>query len=156
MSEKELKTYIKIIEKSYSSFREHVENFPEEALDWKINNFSGSPRWIISHVIKDQYPFTDFIVKGKTSSSQLKIEEIKGDISNILKKYDKMVKDTVESMQSLKEEDLTLIREMKNYKLSVEELLFEFIYHINHHCGQLAMILGTWKRSKKAENSKKN
>ena len=156
MSDTELKTYVKIIEQSYVSFRDYLEHLPEDALDWKLNEFSGSPRWIISHVIKDQYLFTDFIVKGKTFSSQLEIEEIKGDIDTILKKFNKMVKETVGSIQTLRNEDLERIREMKNYKMTVEELLFEFIYHINHHSGQLAMILSSWKRSRKAKSAKKD
>ncbi|MHA1303292.1 MAG: DinB family protein [Candidatus Heimdallarchaeaceae archaeon] len=150
MSETSLEVYLYMIEKSNEAFRDFLEHLPVDALEWKVSKYVGTANWIIHHVIRDQEWFARFIVGEEQEELEPTLEVSQVDLEVLLNRFDKMVETTTKLLKQLKEEDLEEVRSFKNYSLPVKELLFEYIHHLNHHGGQLALIINSWKRKQRA------
>ena len=149
-STSKLEFYQDIINKTHDAFREFLVHLPEEILDWKLSENLNSVRWIIEHIINDQMWIANVIMEN--NGEEYHFEEGYGQYSleQIIEKYDEMFIGIEEKFTDLTVENLTEARMYKEYSLSVEEWLFEYIHHLNKHSGEINLILTAWKRKKRS------
>ncbi len=140
---------MRLIKHAHITFKENMESVKEDYLDWKIFNFVNSPRWIIEHIITMQDWFAKFIIDGEIGEYDESISEPITPIETLIEDFTVQIKKWEEKFNGLNEEDLTEIREYKGFSLTLEEWIYEYIYHLMHHGGQISFIVQTWKRKER-------
>lgn len=150
MSNSELQYYMKLVKKSHDAFRDFITHLSEEILEWKIHEFTNSVSWIIQHIIQDQKWITDVILNKQTKHKEsIKFNE-KLTRDQLVGKFDKLVSYTENNFSKLNDEVLREFRNYKEYSMSVEDWLFEYIFHLNQHSGEISLMSKAWKRKERS------
>ena len=149
MSLRKIDFYREMIKKTHDTFREFLIHLPEDILNWKIHEFSNTVRWLIQHVIQDQMWIANIILDKNEESFCF---DKKGTLSleEIIEGYDDAISDIETKLKGVKEEDLLENRSYKEYSMSVEDWLYEYIHHLNLHSGEIGLTLTTWKRKSRS------
>jgi uncharacterized damage-inducible protein DinB len=132
-----------------------TENVDDELFDWKITRQSNSIRWVLSHISIILNVFFPRAITGNLNyyppelprkyldNLSLSIKRIQDDIE-----YGELK--VLEQLGSLDEEKL---QESLDWYLGPHEREFYLMLlssEILHHGGQIAAILGNWRRNKSA------
>ncbi len=150
MSNNELQNYIKLVKKSHDAFRDFITHLSEEILEWKIHEFTNSVSWIIQHSIQDQKWIADVILNKQVKrESSPKFDE-KLSNEQLVVKFDKLVSYVESNFSKLSDEILGELRNYKEYSMSVEDWLFEYIFHLNQHSGEISLMSKAWKRKERS------
>ena len=150
MSKTKINFYLEIIRKSHDTFREFLTHLPEGILEWKLHDFANTVNWMVQHIIHDQTWIANVIMdnNGEGKHFEKKASEIS--LDDMIEAYDELVSKSESLFEKLEDGVLTEIRNYKEYEMSVEEWLFEYIHHLNQHAGELALYLTIWKREQRA------
>ncbi|MCK4895851.1 MAG: DinB family protein [Candidatus Heimdallarchaeota archaeon] len=139
-----------MINKSHETFREFLSHLPEEILDWRVHEFTSTVRDLITHIIQDQMWIVDYILEKKEEKHTIHKDISKLLIEEIISVYDDFVSVATEKLRKVKDSDLTDERDYKEYPLNVEDWLFEYIHHLNKHCGEINIAHIAWKRKERS------
>ena len=142
--------YTEIIKKSHDAFREFLTHLPEDILTWKIHESLYKVDWIIQHVIHDQVWIINVILDNKEEGHHFEEKEEGLSLEDMIEAYDDMVMNVESKLDNLQDKQLSEPRSYKNYSLTVEDWLFEYIHHLNHHGGEIGLILAGWKRKQRS------
>ena len=142
--------YLEMINKSHETFREFLSHLPEEILDWRVHEFTSTVRDLITHIIQDQMWIVDYILEKKEEKHTIHKDISKLLIEEIISVYDDFVSVATEKLRKVKDSDLTDERDYKEYPLNVEDWLFEYIHHLNKHCGEINIAHIAWKRKERS------
>lgn len=142
--------YQEIIKKAHDSFREFLVHLPEDILEWQIHESLNSVRWIIEHVIHDQLWIANVIMNNYEEGYHFEESIDQYTLDELVEKYDDVFIAIEEKLADLKEEHLNEARMYKEFSLPVEDWLYEYIHHLNHHSGEIGLILTAWKRKKRS------
>ena len=150
MSNNELQNYMRLVKKSHDAFRDFITHLSEEILKWKIHEFTNSVSWIIQHIIQDQKWIADVILNKqvKRESSPKFNENLTTE--QLVVKFDKLVSYVENHFKKLNTEILKELRNYKDYSMSVEDWLFEYIFHLNQHSGEISLMSKAWKRKERS------
>ena len=145
-----LELYLEIIEKTNETFREFLEHISEESLDWSIQEFLSPVRSVIEHILQDQMWIVNYILEKK----ELKYKTPKNfsslSLKDIVNVYDEMISEINKKLKSLENLSLDDERDYKGVQMSIEDWIFEYIHHMNKHCGELNVYHLGWKRKERA------
>lgn len=142
--------YIEIIERSHEAFRDFLTHLPEEILNWKITDTMYSVNWIIQHIINDQVWILNVILKSNEKGYHFEKQLDELTLEDLIEGYDEMVLQAERQLSKIIDDQLNEARIYKDYSLSVEDWLFEYIHHLNHHAGEVSFISTAWKRMKRS------
>lgn len=145
--------YLEMINKSHKSFREFLTHLPEDILDWRVNEFTSTVRELITHVIQDQMWIVNYILEKKEEKHAIPENISKLLIEEIITVYDEFVANATDKLSKVKDLDLADERNYKEYPLNVEDWLFEYIHHLNKHCGEINVAHIAWKRKERSLTS---
>ena len=149
MSSNKVDFYREIIKKTHDIFREFLVHLPEDILDWKIHEFANTVRWLIQHVVHDQMWIANVILDNKEEGYHFDNEETLS-LENLIDGYDEAISEIEEKLEDIVEENLPENRSYKEYSMTVEDWLYEYIHHLNLHCGEIGLTLTTWKRKSRS------
>ncbi len=142
--------YLEMIERSHEAFREFLTHLPEDILTWKVHDSLYSAGWIIEHLIHDQMWIVNVILNNKEEGYHLKAKPEGLNLDDLIEGYDDLVSEAEEKLSKITDVQLNEARSYKEYSISVEDWLFEYIQHLNHHGGELSLILTAWKRKNRS------
>ena len=145
--------YLEIINKSHETFREFLSHLPEDILDWRVHEFTPTIRETIVHVIQDQMWIVNYLLEKKEEKHTIQVNISEFVIEEIISVYDNFVADATEKLSKVKSLDLNDERNYKEYPLNVEDWLFEYIHHLNKHCGEINVAHIAWKRKERSLTS---
>jgi hypothetical protein len=150
MSDNELQNYMKLVKKSHEAFRDFITHLSEDILEWQIHEFTNSVSWIIQHIIQDQKWIADVILNkhAKHVSSPKFNEKLTKD--QLVEKFDKLASYVENNFSKLNNEILSELKNYKEYSMSVEDWLFEYIFHLNQHSGEISLMSKAWKRKERS------
>ena len=146
MTNNELQNYMKLVKKSHEAFHDFISHLPEDILPWKIHEFTNSVSWIIQHIIQDQKWIVDVILNKQLKHDSSPSFNEKISIDQLITKFEKLVLYVESNFSKLNDEILGELRNYKEYSMSVEDWLFEYIFHLNQHSGEIGLISKAWKR----------
>jgi len=149
-SNSKIQFYQDIIKKAHDAFREFLTHLPEDILDWSIHESLNSVRWIVEHVVHDQMWIANVIMDNSEEGYHFEKSVDQYTLDELIEKYDDMFIEIEEKLTYLKKEHLKEARMYKDYSLSVEDWLYEYIHHLNQHSGEIGLILTAWKRKKRS------
>ncbi len=150
MNISELQNYMKLVKKSHEAFRDFITHLSEEILEWKIHEFTNSVSWIIQHIIQNQKWIADVILNKQAKRESSPVFDEKLTIDQLVTKYEKLVSYVEGNFSKLNDEILREFRNYKEYSMSVEDWLFEYIFHLNQHSGEISLIAKAWKRKERS------
>jgi len=142
--------YLEMIDKSHETFREFLSHLPEDILDWRVHEFTPTVRELITHIIQDQMWIINYLLEKKEEKQTIPENMSKLLIEEIISVYDDFVSDATEKLSKVKDSNLADERDYKEYPLNVEDLLFEYIHHLNKHCGEINVAHIAWKRKERS------
>lgn len=145
--------YLEMINKSHKSFREFLTHLQEDILDWRVHEFTSTVRELITHVIQDQMWIVNYILEKKEEKHAIPENISKLLIKEIITVYDEFVANATDKLSKVKDLDLADDRNYKEYPLNVEDWLFEYIHHLNKHCGEINVAHIAWKRKERSLTS---
>ncbi len=145
--------YLEMINKSHETFREFLSHLPDDILDWRVHEFTPTVRELIVHVIQDQMWIINYILEKKEEKYTIPENVSNILIDEIISVYDNFVSIAMEKLSKVKDLDLADEREYKEYSLNVEDWLFEYIHHLNKHCGEINVAHIAWKRKERSLTS---
>lgn len=145
--------YLEMINKSHEVFREFLSHLPEDILDWRVHEFTKTVRELLMHVIQDQMWIVNYILEKKEERYPIPENISKLLIEEIISVYDDFVSDATEKLNKVKDSNLADERDYKEYPLNVEDWLFEYIHHLNKHCGEISIAHIAWKRKERSLTS---
>ncbi|MHA2357630.1 MAG: DinB family protein [Candidatus Heimdallarchaeaceae archaeon] len=149
MNPKKITFYLDLVKKSHDAFRDFLLHLPEEILDWKINDFANSTRWLIEHVIHDQTWIANVILNSEEEGYHFEGETEDLTLESMIEEYEQALNKIETDFDNLSDEDLKEGRSYKEYTMLVEEWFFEYIHHLNQHAGELGLYLTVWKRKQR-------
>ena len=149
MSSNKIDFYRELIKKTHDTFREFLVHLPENILDWKIHEFTNSVRWLIQHVVHDQMWIANVILDNNEEGYHFDKEGTLS-LENLIEGYDDAISEIETKLESVKERNLPENRSYKEYSMTVEDWLYEYIHHLNLHCGEIGLTLTTWKRKSRS------
>ena len=150
MSSSKIDFYKEMIKKTHDTFREFLVHLPEDILDWKIHEFVNTIRWLIQHVIHDQMWIANVILNSKEEGFHFEKKEEDLTLEDLIEGYDDTISEIEEKLEGVKEKNLSENRFYKEYSMTVEDWLYEYIHHLNLHSGEIGLILTTWKRKSRS------
>ncbi|MCG3215489.1 MAG: DinB family protein [Candidatus Heimdallarchaeota archaeon] len=142
--------YREIIKKTHDAFREFLLHLPEEILDWKIYEHTQTIRWLIQHVVHDQMWIANVIMDNEEEGYHFTKNSEELALEDFIDGYDDTVSTIETRLERLSEEDLDKKRSYKEYSMTVEDWLFEYIHHLNLHSGEIGFTLTAWKRKNRS------
>lgn len=145
--------YLEVIDKSHETFREFLSHLPENILDWKVHKFTPTVQELISHVIQDQMWIVNYLLEKKEEKQTVPENMSKLLKEEIISVYDNFVLIATEKLRKVKDSNLADERDYKEYPLNVEDWLFEYIHHLNKHCGEINIAHIAWKRKERSLTS---
>ncbi len=145
--------YLEMINKSHETFREFLSHLHEDILDWRVHEFTPTVRELIVHVVQDQMWIINYILEKKEEKHTIPEDISKLLIEEIISVYDNFVSIAMKKLSKVKDLDLAEEREYKEYPLSIEDWLFEYIHHLNKHCGEINVAHIAWKRKERSLTS---
>ncbi|MBY9000476.1 MAG: DinB family protein [Candidatus Heimdallarchaeota archaeon] len=145
--------YLEMISKSHEAFREFLSHLSEDILDWRVHEYTSTVRELIEHVIQDQMWIVNYIVDNKEKRYKLPKEISNMLIEDIVEVYDESITAIEKKLVKINNLNLNVERSYKGQSLTVEDWLFEYIHHLNKHCGEINIAHTTWKRNERALNS---
>ncbi len=149
-SNSKMQFYQDIIKKAHDAFREFLTHLPEDILDWTIHESLNSVRWIVEHVIHDQMWIANVIMDNSEEGYHFEKSIKQYTLDELIEKYDDVFIEIEEKFTDLKREHLLEARMYKDFSMTVEDWLYEYIHHLNQHSGELGLILSAWKRKKRS------
>lgn len=145
--------YLEMINKSHEAFREFLSHLPEDILDWRVHEFTPTVREQITHIIQDQMWIVNYILEKKEEKHTIPENISKLLIEEIISVYDDFVSNATEKLSKVKDSNLAEERDYKEYSLNVENWLFEYVHHLNKHCGEINIAHIAWKRKERSSSS---
>ena len=142
--------YLDLIKKSHEAFHEYLVHLPEDILDWKVTDLMYSSEWIIKHIIHDQIWIVNVILNNDKEGYHFEDKSDGLILEELIEEYDKMVIMAEDNLSKLDDSQLEEMRNYKDYTISVEDWLYEYIFHLNQHSGELGFILTAWKRKNRS------
>ncbi len=142
--------YLEMIDKSHKTFREFLSHLPEDILDWRVHEFTPSVRELITHIIQDQMWIVNYLLEKKEEKHTIPENMSKLRLEEIISVYDDFVPVAMEKLRKVKDSNLADERDYKEYTLNVEDWLFEYIHHLNKHCGEINVAHIAWKRKERS------
>lgn len=135
--------YLNVTKHAHAAYLDYLNNLSEDVLEWKINMFSKTIKEILIHILNHQTWFVNEIFNIQNEQEK-QFPEI--NIEQLITKTKEMLESNERKIAQLKNEDLQRDVSIKEYKMTIPELLHEYIYHLNHHTGQIAQIVQAKKR----------
>ena len=150
MSSNKIDFYREMIKKTHETFREFLVHLPEDILEWKIHEFANTVRWLIHHVIHDQMWIANVILNSNEEGYHFDKKEEELTLEDLIEGFDETISEIEVKLERVKEEDLLRNRSYKEYSMTVEDWLFEYIHHLNLHSGEIGLALTIWKRKSRS------
>ncbi|MHA1345336.1 MAG: DinB family protein [Candidatus Heimdallarchaeaceae archaeon] len=150
MTNSKIDFYLDMIDKSHEAFREFLSHLQEDILDWRVHEFTPSVRELIIHVIQDQMWMINYMLEKKEVKYSVSENISKLLVEEIISVYDSFVSEVIDKLTKVKDLSLTDERDYKEYPLNVEDWLFEYIHHLNKHCGEINLARIAWKRKERS------
>lgn len=138
-----INVYLNITKHAHTAYLDYLNNLSEDVLEWKINEFSKTIKEILMHILNHQTWFLNEIFNIQNEQKK-QFHEL--NIEQLITKTKKMLESNEQKIAQLKNEDLQREVSVKEYTMNISELLHEYIYHLNHHTGQIAQIVQAKKR----------
>jgi len=150
MNDSELHFYMKLIKKSHDAFCDFLTHLSENILDWKIHELTNSVSWIIQHIIQDQKWIADVILNKQVKHDKTLTFDDKVTLEQLITKFEKLVSYVEDKFSKLNDDILSEERNFKQYSMNVEDWLFEYLFHLNQHSGEINLISKAWKRKERS------
>ncbi|HRG90360.1 MAG TPA: DUF1572 family protein [Chitinophagales bacterium] len=120
------------------------EQVPDEKLFWQYNDDSNSIAIIVKHLWGNMLSrWTDFLTTDGEKDWRNRDAEFDNDVANrdeLLKKWNEGWKVFLDTLKSLKEEDLDKIIYIRNQGHTVMEAINRQLAHYPYHVGQIVFI----------------
>jgi hypothetical protein len=149
-SNQKIQFYLEVIKRSHEAFREYLVHLPEGILQWKVVESMYTSGWIIEHLLHDQIWIVNVILNRDEQGYHFEKKSDDLTLDDLIEGYDEMVSKVEENLASVSDDQLQEKRTYKEYSITVEDWLFEYIHHLNQHGGELGFILTAWKRNKRS------
>ncbi|GAB3511890.1 DUF1572 domain-containing protein [Spirosoma knui] len=121
-----------------------LDQLPDDALFWQYNEQSNSVAILIKHLWGNMLSrWTDFLTTDGEKEWRDREDEFTSDSQSrneLLQKWDEGWRVLLETLQSLREEDLTRIIYIRNQGHSVVEAINRQLAHYAYHIGQLVFL----------------
>ena len=153
MTESKFDFYLEMIKKTHQSFREFLEHLPDEILDWKVHEFVPAVRDILIHIIEDQMWIVNYMINKQETKYKSPKQISKFLRDDFLIYYDKFVVDIMVKFNKILKMDLTLERDYKDFSMKIEDWIYEYIFHLHKHCGEINVAHIAWKREQRSLSS---
>ena len=150
MSSNKIDFYREMIKKTHDTFREFLVHLPEDILDWKIHEFANTVRWLVQHVVHDQMWIANVILDNNEEGYHFDKEETSS-LEELIEGYDEAISEIETKLDNVKEINLSKSRSYKEFSMTVEDWLYEYIHHLNMHSGEIGLTLTTWKRKSRSQ-----
>ncbi|MHA1199925.1 MAG: DinB family protein [Candidatus Heimdallarchaeaceae archaeon] len=142
--------YLEIIKRSHEAFREYLTHLPEDILAWKVHDSMYTSGWIIEHLIHDQIWIVNVVLDNHEEGYHFEDKPEGLTLDDLIEGYDEMVSKVEQELANINDNQLNEMRTYKEYSITVEDWLFEYIHHLNQHGGELGFILTAWKRKNRS------